>query len=128
MATKADVETYMIRASVDYEEVEEGTWVIRGEDAHNADMVIRVEEPIVVFRMKVMTVPEDGVEGFLRNLLLLNAREMLHAAYGLEDDMVVVGGAQQLENLDYNEFQAMLDDIYLAVSKHYEGIKEAAGA
>lgn len=128
MATKADVEAYMIRASVEYEEVEEGTWVIRGEEAHNADMVIRFEEPIVVFRMKVMTVPEDGIEGFLRNLLLLNAREMLHAAYGLEDNMVVVGGAQQLENLDYNEFQAMLDDIYLAVSKHYEGIKEAAGA
>lgn len=128
MATKADVETYMIRAAVDYEEVEDGTWVIRGEEAHAADMVIRVEDPIVVFRMKVMKIPEDGIEGFLRNLLLLNAREMLHAAYGLEDDMVVVGGAQQLENLDYNEFQAMLDDIYLAVSKHYEGIKEAAGA
>jgi hypothetical protein len=53
---------------------------------------------------------------------------MLHAAYGLEDDMVVLGGAQQLENLDFNEFQAMLDDIYLAVTRHYEVIKEAAGA
>ena len=128
MATKQDIEAYLIRASVEYEEIEDGTWVIRGESAHSADMVIRLEDPIVVFRMKVMKVPDNGVEVFLRTLLTLNAREMLHAAFGLEDDMVVIGGAQQLENLDYNEFQAMLDDIYLAVTNHYESIKEAAGA
>jgi hypothetical protein len=125
MATLGDIESYLIRAGVDYEEIEGGTWVIRGEQAHSADVVIRVEDPIVVFRMKVKTIPKDGVEALLRQLLTLNAREMLHAAFGLEDDMVVVGGAQQLENLDFNEFQAMLDDIYLAVDKHYETIRAA---
>ena len=128
MATKADIEAYLMRSAVDYEEVEEGTWVIRGEAEHTADMVLRVEDPIVVFRMKVMSLPEKGLEGYLRQLLTLNAREMLHSAFGLEDDMVVLGGAQQLENLDYNEFQAMLDDIYMVITNHLETIKEAAGA
>ena len=126
MATKADVESYLIRAGVDYEEVEDGTWVIRGEES-GAVVVVRVEDPIVVFRMNLMEVPENGVEGFLRHLLMLNASEMLHAAFGLEENMVVIEGAQQLENLDYNEFQALLDDIYLALTRHYETIKEAAG-
>ncbi len=91
MATKADIEAYLMRAALDYEEVEEGTWVIRGEAEHTADMVLRVDDPIVVFRMKVMTLPEAGLEEFLRKLLTLNAREMLHSSFGLEDDMVVLG-------------------------------------
>lgn len=128
MATVADVESYLMRTGVDYEEFEGGTWVIRGESAHSADIVIRVEEPIVVFRMKVGAIPKDGMEGLLRQLLTLNAQEMLHAAFGLEDDMIVVGGAQQLENLDFNEFQAMLDDIYLAVNKNYDTIRAAVEA
>jgi hypothetical protein len=128
MATVEDVESYLIRAGVDYEEIEGGTWVIGGEEAHSADIVIRVEEPIVVFRMKIAAIPKTGMEGLLRKLLSLNAHEMLHAAFGLEDDMVVIGGAQQLENLDFNEFQAMLDDIYLAVNTHYETIRVAVEA
>lgn len=126
MATKADIESYMIRAGVEYEEIEDGTWVIRGQDAHAADVVLRAEDPIVVYRMKVIELPGEGVEPFLRKLLTLNSSEMLHAAFGLEDDMVVLGGAHQLENLDYNEFQAMLDDMYMAITRHFEAIRDAA--
>ena len=68
MATKADVETYLMRTGVEYDEVEENTWVLRGEEAHAADMVIRVDEPIVVFRMKVINLPEEGVEKITRHL------------------------------------------------------------
>lgn len=128
MATKEDIESYLIRTGVEYEEIEEGMWVVRGEESHVADVVIRAEEPIVVFRMKVMELPKGEMESFLRHLLTLNAAEMLHAAFGLENEWVVVGGAQQLENLDYNEFQAMLDDIYMAITTHFGAIKEAAGA
>ena len=126
MATQADIESYLMRAGLDYEEVEEGTLVIRGEAEHTADVVMRVDDPIVVYRMKVMALPEEGLEDFLRKLLMINARDMLHASSGLEDDTVVLGGAQQLENLDYNEVQAMLDDIYLAISNQFDTLKEAA--
>ena len=128
MATREDVEAYLIRAGVEYDEVEEGTWVVRGQETHSVDVVVRVEDPIVVYRVKVMSLPEQGQERFLRQLLELNAREMLHASFGLEDSVVVVGGAQQLESLDYNEFQAMLDDLSLAVTEHFSTLKQAAGA
>ena len=128
MATREDIESYLIRSGVEYEEVETGTWVIRGEVEHVADMVLRADDPIVVYRMKVMELPKVPLEPFMRKLLVLNASDMLHAAFGLEGDLVVVGGAQQLENLDYNEFQAMLDDIYLAITSHFPSIKEAAEA
>jgi hypothetical protein len=128
MATREDVEAYLIRAGVEYDEVEEGTWVVRGQETHSVDVVVRVEDPIVVYRVKVMSLPEQGQERFLRQLLELNAREMLYASFGLEDSVVVVGGAQQLESLDYNEFQAMLDDLSLAVTEHFATLKQAAGA
>ena len=128
MATREDVEAYLIRAGAEYDEVEEGTWVVRGQETHSVDVVIRVEDPIVVYRVKVMSLPEQGQERFLRQLLELNAREMLYASFGLEESVVVVGGAQQLESLDFNEFQAMLDDLSLAVTRHFPTLKQAAGA
>ena len=35
------------------------------------------------------------------------------------DDAVVISDALQLENLDYNEFAATVDDITLAVASHH---------
>ena len=128
MATKEDVEAYLLRAGLEAEEIEDGTWVIHGQDEHVPDVVLHVEDPIVVFRMKVMDLPEGDVTSLLRLLLELNASEMLHASFGLENDVVVLGGAQQLENLDYNEFQAMLDDMYVGINRHFGAIREAAGA
>jgi hypothetical protein len=118
MATKADLESFLVRSEVDFEEVEYGTWVLRNVEGHGANVVVRIQEPIVVFRARVMDVPESGVESFLRRVLEINATEMLHASYGLEGNTIIAGGALTLEHLDENEFQAMLDDVTLAISRH----------
>ena len=44
---------------------------------------------------------------------------MVHGAFGLEGDTVVIVHALELENLDLNEFQAVVDDMSLAVAKHH---------
>ena len=49
---------------------------------------------------------------------------MVAGAYGLEEDNVVIVDTLQSENLDFNEFQASLDAIAMAVREHYEEIKE----
>jgi Tir chaperone family protein CesT len=43
---------------------------------------------------------------------------MVHGAFGLEGDSVVIVHALELENLDLNEFQAVIDDMTMAVVKH----------
>ncbi|MBA3318554.1 MAG: hypothetical protein H0T50_10745, partial [Gemmatimonadales bacterium] len=53
-----------------------------------------------------------------RQLLELNARELVHGSYGLEGDHVVLTDTLDLENLDYNEFEASFDSITLAVASH----------
>ena len=58
-----------------------------------------------------MDIPRGNREELFRTLLELNATEMMHGAYGIEGDSVVIMDALQLENLDYNEFAATVDDI-----------------
>ena len=119
MKTAEDIESYLIQMNAPYESVGEGIWLIK---ETGPDMVISMAESVLVFRVKVMAAeraPKERREELYRTLLELNASEMIHGAYGLEEQAVVVTAALQLENLDYNEFQSTLDDLGLAVSNHY---------
>ena len=118
MRTAADINSYLMQMELHSEEAREGTWVVHGLDGVD-NMVITLAGPVVVFRVKVMEVPHHHREELFRILLELNATEMMHGAYGVEGDAVVISDALQLENLDYNEFAATVDDITLAVASHH---------
>jgi hypothetical protein len=118
MKTAADVQSYLLNMNLEYEEPREGTWVISAVDGAQ-NFVISMAGPVIVFRVKVMEIPRHHREELFRTLLELNATEMMHGAYGIEGDAVVISDALQLENLDYNEFAATVDDITLAVASHH---------
>jgi hypothetical protein len=117
MRTIEDVESFLIRMGQPYEDLGNGMFVLH-DDTRPGDVAIKVQDPIIVFRSKVMDLPVERREELYRLLLDMNAREMVHGAYGIEDDAVVMVEAMPLENLDYNEVQAVLDDFGLAMSKH----------
>jgi hypothetical protein len=120
MRTAADIQDFLLRLELPYEEPREGTFVIQGQDGLD-NIVLTLAGPVVVFRVKLMEVPHHAGahrEELFRTLLELNATEMMHGAYGLEGESVVICDALQLENLDFNEFAASLDDISLAVASH----------
>lgn len=118
MRSPADIQSYLMKMELPYEEPREGTWVVRGLDGLD-NMIVTLAGPVVVFRVKVLEIPRAQREGLFRTLLELNASEMMHGAYGVEGDAVVISDALQLENLDYNEFAATVDDITLAVASHH---------
>jgi len=118
MKTAADIQSYLLNMELNYEEPREGTWVITAIDGAQ-NMVVTLAGPVVVFRVKLMEIPRHHREELFRTLLELNATEMMHGAYGIEGDAVVISDALQLENLDYNEFAATVDDITLAVASHH---------
>ena len=113
-----DIQSYLMRMDLAYDEAREGTWVIKKLDGID-NVIVTLAGPVVVFRVKVMDVPRRHREDLFRTLLELNASEMMHGAYGVEGDAVVISDALQVENLDYNEFAATVDDISLAVSSHH---------
>ncbi len=53
---------------------------------------------------------------------------MVHGAYGLEGDTVVIVHALEMENLDLNEFQAVIDDMSMAVAKHQPQLAQYVGS
>lgn len=112
-----DIQSFIARMDLTSEAPREGTWVIKGLSGVD-NIVVTLAGPVVVFRVKIMDVPLHHREDLYRTLLELNATEMMHGAYGIEGDAVVISDALQLENLDYNEFAATMDDITLAVSSH----------
>jgi hypothetical protein len=118
MKTAADIQSYLMNMNMEYEEPREGTWVVSAVGS-GQNLAITLAGPVIVFRVKVMEIPRHNREELFRTLLELNAAEMMHGAYGVEGDAVVISDALQLENLDYNEFAATVDDITLAVASHH---------
>jgi len=122
MKSAEDVESYLMRMGIGYDTMQPGIWVLKtdGTPLDGTPLVVSIAGPVVAFRLEVMDVPPPGPvrEELFRKLLSLNTTEMIHGAYGLEGDSVVVVHALEIENLDLNEFQAVIDDMSMAVAKH----------
>jgi hypothetical protein len=119
MATRDDIEHYLIQMEYPFESVEAHMWIIR----NTANVVVTYEPPLVVFRMKLMEIPKKQREDFFKLLLELNATNMIHGAYGIEDNNVVLIDTLQSEHLDFNELQATLDALLLSSTQDYPKLK-----
>jgi hypothetical protein len=128
MKSADDVEAYLLKMQLQAESPRPGMWVVKTPGADVQNFVISVSGPVIVFRIKVMDLPTDKREELYRTLLELNATEMLHGAYGLEGDAVVLTDCLQLENLDFNEFQATFDEMTMALSNHYQRLAKFRAA
>ncbi|HEY6476267.1 MAG TPA: YbjN domain-containing protein [Polyangia bacterium] len=115
MKSAEDVESYLLRMGVPYEALNPGMWVVKTD---GPPMAVSLAGPVVAFRLKVMDIPRTGREELYKTLLSLNTTEMVHGAFGLEGESVVIIHALEMENLDLNEFQATIDDMSMAVAKH----------
>ena len=121
MVTREDVEGFLLRMELPYQEIEEGLWVVRdSQDA--APVFVTYTPPLLLVRVEVMDAPqdEDLRNGLFRELLELNATEMVHGAYGLDENEIVMTDTLQLVDLDFSELQASLESIMLALRGHYE--------
>ncbi len=83
-------------------------------------VVVDYEPPVVVIRVNIMDLPSGDKKRseLMKRLLELNATDLIHGSYGLEGSNVVLTDALQLENIDFNEFQASIDSITLALGQH----------
>lgn len=121
MPTREDIESYFLRYQIAHKEVSpEGIWLLKDQSS-GENIVVSLAGPLLLFRVKVLELGEVKDQSALfAELLRLNAADLVHGAYGIADDAVVLTCALQLENLDYNEFQSTIDDFSLALTKHYE--------
>jgi hypothetical protein len=113
MRTEKDVEAYLLRLNRRYRGVDHqpGTFLIETSGGM-PPIAVRIDPPLVVVRVHIGDLEKGGgPPKLLRKLLELNARQLVHASYGIDDDRVVLSSALELENLDFNELQATMDEI-----------------
>jgi hypothetical protein len=119
-----DVETYLMRLNLPYEQLAPGVWMINDQNDHIENIVVTFSPPITIFRIKLMRVPKEHREELFHELLALNATDLVAGAYGVEGDDIVISDTLQSENLDYNEFQASVEALTMAVINHYPKLKK----
>src|SRR5215212_11437697 len=121
MVTKEDIEGWLNRLSADratgatFTEVEPGLWIVKPNGELDFSVVVNYSPPVVLLRVKVMTLPTDteALATLSRRLLELNATELVHGSYGIENDSIVMTEALELSHLDYEEFLASYEGMTL---------------
>ena len=123
MVTRDDIESFLDRLGaegVSYAELEPGLWLVKPGGALDLDLVVHYSPPVVLLRVKVMTCPSEGdrCAELNRRLLELNATDLLHGSYGIEQDSIVLTEALELSHLDYEEFQSTYESMTMALVSH----------
>lgn len=130
MITRDDVQSWLDRldgGSLQVRELEPDIWVAQNSDG--AEVVVHYAPPVVLLRVRVMELPaepERQAELF-RQLLEFNAHDLVHGAYGLEGQHVVLADALELDDLDYSEFEASYDSVTLALASHLNALAAYRG-
>ena len=113
------IEQYLIELKYSYRELKPNFWLLDDTEHDLEGIAVMYADPLVIIRLQIMDTPREKREEFFAKLLELNANDMIHGAYGLEGDKVVIIDTLQYESLDFSEFQATLDAISLAMTQHY---------
>ena len=82
---------------------------------------LSISPPVLLAQVQVGPLPKLSDRAsvtYLRHLLQLNSSGLLHAAFALEADQIVLTAALELQNLNSNELSAVLSDLDQALSEH----------
>lgn len=119
MAGLTKIEDFLIQLEVSYEEIGNSTWLIEDADKGFPNIVVSYADPVVVVRADVMKAPSKNREAFFAELLKLNCDDLIHGAYALDGDEVVLIDTLEYDGMDKNEFQASLEAMGFALAEHY---------
>ncbi|MFT5434618.1 MAG: hypothetical protein ACI9OJ_005332 [Myxococcota bacterium] len=128
MVSREDLESFLIRMDLEYDEVAEGMFLCRPKEEGQATTIVNHSPPVVLVRLKMMDLPENSENnsGLYRKLLEFNATDIVHGAYGIEDGELIISDTLELGTLDFPELQASLESLQLAASGHLETIRRLA--
>jgi hypothetical protein len=117
--TENKIEQYLIDLMYTYRELESNLWLLEDPEHNLEEVAVVYSDPLVIVRMQIMDAPKTRREEFFARLLELNASDLVHGAYGLEGNKVVLIDTLEYDSMDYTEFRATLDAFSLALTQHY---------
>ena len=131
MRSVQDVEAYLGKMNRHFSPVDEqaGTFLVHSGN-NMPPTALRVDPPLVVLRVHVGDIDGDAAHNgeLYQKLLTINAKSLVHISFGLEDGKIVLCSALELENLDYNELAAALDEIDVTLAQQVGKLAELSKA
>ena len=129
MVTREDLESYLHRMDAEFDELDEGMFLVRQANG-GAPIVVHHSDPLLLVRMKVVDLAHASgtLTQLYERLLELNATDVVHGAYGIEDGDLILSDTLELGTLDFEELRASLESVQLAASAHLPTIKDLAGS
>lgn len=113
------IERYLIDLMFSYQELDKDMWLIDDEEHGLEGIIIMHAAPLVIIRVNVMPAPKEKRLEFFTKLLELNAKDLVHGAYSLEEEEIVLIDTLEYDTMDFEEFRASLEAMGLALSQHY---------
>lgn len=113
------IERYLIDLMLSYTEIEKDMWLINDDAKGLEGVVVMYAAPIVVVRVVVMPAPKAKQLEFFTKILELNASEVLHGAYALDKNDIILVDTLEYDSMDFGDLRASLESIALALGQHY---------
>lgn len=124
--TTEDLEGFLTKLERKYERVAEGTYIV-SMGANRPLVAVRQSAPVLVLEVMIGEVPDAPPERLLqlyRRMLEYNAERLLHAAYGIQGQQMMLSAALELVSVDMNELEAVLADIDVALAEQVPLLRE----
>ena len=121
IASNEELEGHLTRLNRSFERSDSGDVYLVSMGPGQSPCALNISPPVLVAQVRVSDAPrtDDAASAsFMRRLLELNASGLLHAAFAIENGLIVLTAALELQNLDTNELEAVLSDLDMALSEH----------
>lgn len=124
--TADDIDLYL--KSLDRPFERDGGSFLVASGVETPPIALLVHESLLLLRVDIGKVPTDPSRqlAVFRRLLELNGEDLVHAAYSLEGEEIVLDAGLPLENLDINELASALSDVDLALVRHARALRTLA--
>jgi hypothetical protein len=117
--TESKIEQYLIDLMITYQQVGKNLWLLDDEERSLQGVAVMQAEPLVIIRAEVMDVPKGNLLELYTKLLELNATDVIHGAYALDKNKIILLDTLQYETMDNEDFRATLDSFSMALTEHY---------
>jgi len=115
------IEQYLIDLMLTYQQIDSNLWLLDDEEHSLQGVVVMQTDPLVIVRAEIMDIPKDNLLELYTKLLELNATDIIHGAYALDNDgkKIILIDTLHYNTMDYEDFRAALDSFSLALTEHY---------
>jgi len=115
------IEQYLIDLMLTYQQIDSNLWLLDDEERSLQGVAVMQAEPLVIVRAEIMDVPRNNLLELYTKLLELNATDIIHGAYALDNDSkkIILIDTLHYNTMDYEDFRAALDSFSLALTEHY---------